>query len=123
MRPVSFKELLTRPALLIAAGLVLLGAAAGRTSAAGDLAPPEGERSCRATKPTFDALCRCLTASLASDDESGFGHVGLHAAFEPVTGGLAEQVLPRPGSGGRDWLAPRARLRQCCVGPSPPVGA
>lgn len=121
MRSVSIKDLLTKPALLIAAGLVLLGAAAGRASVPGDLAPAEGERSCRAAKPSFEVLCRCLSASLTSDEEGGFTHVGLHAAFEPVAGDVAGRVLQRLGPVAAGDVTPRIRLRQCRVGPAPPV--
>ena len=117
MRTVSLKHLLTKPALLIAAGLVLLGATSGRTAPLGESAAPDSERSMR---PTFDVLCRCLTASLASDDESGFGHVGLHAAFGPSAGALAEPALRRVGRRAEIIETPHSRLRVCRVGPSPP---
>lgn len=120
MRPLSLKHILTKPALLVAAGLVLLGAAGGRAALVEGLPVAEGERSCRATKPTFDALCRCLGASLAGEDDAGFGHVGLHAAFAPAGASAAEPVLCRLGPGAPGTLAPRVRLRTCPVGPSPP---
>jgi len=123
MRPVSLKHLLTKPALLIAAGLVLLGAAAGRADAtpANRPATPDGVRTCRAVKPSFDALCRCLSASLASEDEGAFAHVGLHAAFLPGHVRATEPAGVRVDHVRDVRPAPRVRLRQCPVGPSPPV--
>lgn len=120
MRPASLKHILTKPALLIAAGLVLLSAAAGRAPVGGLANPPEGERSCRAAKPSFDALCRCLGASLAGDDDAGFAHVGLHAAFEPAGANAGEPACGRsaPVVPWEETL--RIRLRTCPVGPSPP---
>jgi len=130
MRPASLKHLLTRPALLIAAGLVLLGAAAGRAmpATAGGLATAErgagsdaSASAARATRPAFDALCRCLGASLAAEDEGAFAHVGLHAAFQPAGAALAAVAGVRGACVDAAHTSPRARLRRCPVGPSPPV--
>lgn len=126
MRPASFTHLLTKPALLIAAGLVLLGATAGRDAPAalGGASSAErgvGTSSCRATKPSFDALCRCLGVSFTSEEDGGFSHVGLHAAFAPTGARLVGEpgvcVAVQPC----EIPLSRTRLRQCAVGPSPPV--
>lgn len=120
MRPVSFKHLWTKPALLVAAGLVLLGAT-GRSATLGRAEGSEGAPRCEATKPSFEALYRCLSASFAADQDTGFSHVGLDATFEHHAIGLC--ALP----GTRVALTPagrvdlRTRLREHPVGPSPPA--
>jgi hypothetical protein len=123
MRPASFKHLLTKPALLIAAGLVLLGAAAGQaeTPPGGRVATPEGVRNCRAAKPSFDALYRCLSASFAPEDDTAFSHVGLHAAFAPRGVRVPEPSCAGIGRDRPVSCSARSRWRQCAVGPSPPV--
>ncbi len=127
MRPASLKHLLTKPALLIAAGLVLLGAAAGGASDGqlGGSAATVGGTTCRTTKPSLDALCRYLSASFVSEDDGAFAHAGLHAAFEPTGVLPVDTVCVRAGREGFESQVPWRRLRQCPVGPSPPgaVGA
>jgi len=124
MRPASLKHLLTKPALLIAAGLVLLGAAAGGASEGplGGSSATVGGTTCRTTKPSLDALCRYLSASFVSEDDVGFAHAGLDAAFEPTRAGLVDTVCVRAGREGFERQVPWRRLRQCPVGPSPPDG-
>ena len=115
--------MLTKPALLIAAGLVLLGAAAGRETPVGELAPTGGERSCRSSKTSLDVLCRCLSAAISAQEDDGFSSVGLNVAFHARCGSLD----PAPGMSVRApwlterWVDPRTRLRACPVGPAPPV--
>lgn len=120
MRSVSLKHLWTTPALLVAAGLVLLGAT-GRAAAPSRVQSPDDASSCQAIRPSLDALCRCLGASFAPDHDSGFGPVGLCAAFEYGTIDAPRRAGARLGPHPEDRISLRVRLCGCPVGPSPPV--
>lgn len=125
MRSASLKHILTRPALLIAAGLVLLGAAAGRAQpgAVGASPASEGDRAGRAAQPALEALYRCLGASLVSESGTTFGADGLSAAFDPAGVFPADLAAACTGRPVTAVMATRVGLRLAPVGPAPPRAA